>query len=116
MRHLKQGRKFGRERGDRKVFLRDLTYQLVMRGRVVTTAARAKELKRVVERLVTYGKRQDVAGLRLLVSKLPKEAAYRMQHDIAPRYVDRKGGYTRVVKHMERRVQDNAEKATIEFV
>ncbi len=116
MRHLKRGRKFGRERGDRKNFLRDLAYQLVMRDSIVTTEARAKELKRLADRLVTYGKRQNIAGLRQLLKRLPKQAAYRMQHEIAPRYAERHGGYTRVIRHMERRVQDNARKATIEFV
>ena len=116
MRHLKHGRKFGRERGDRRLFLRNLMHQLVMSDRIVTTEARARELRRLVERLITYGKKQNLAGLRLLLRRMPHASAERIYRELAPRYAERRGGYTRIVKHAERRVQDGAKKATIEFV
>ncbi len=116
MRHLKQGRKFGRERGQRKAFLKGLAHNLIQRERIITTEARAKELRPFVERLITYGKKQNLAGLRLLLKQLPKSTAYKMQHTIAPKYKERQGGYTRIVKHTERRKQDGAKKATIEFI
>ena len=116
MKHLKKGRKFGRERGQRRAFMKGLAHNLIQREHIITTEARAKELRPFVERLVTYGKKQNLAGLRMLLKYLPKTTAYKMQHTIAPRYEDRKGGYTRVVKHVERRKQDGAKKATIEFV
>lgn len=93
-----------------------LAHNLIQRGRIVTTEARAKELKPFVERLISYGKKQNLSGLRLLLKYLPKSTAYKVQHTLAPQYKDRKGGYTRIVKHTERRKQDGAKKATIEFV
>ena len=116
VRHANKGRKFGRERGQRKAFLRNLAGQLITRERITTTEARAKELRGVVERMVTYGKRQNLASLRRLTEKLPKQAAYKMYHELAPRYAERKGGYTRVVKKAQARKSDGAKMAVIEFV
>jgi len=116
MKHLKKGRKFGRKRGQRKAFMKILANNLIQHEQIITTEARAKELRPFVERLVTYGKKQNLHGFRLLLEKLPKDAAYKLYHEIAPRYLNRKGGYTRVVKHTERRKQDGAKKATIEFI
>lgn len=116
MRHANKGRKFGRERGQRKAFLRNLAGQLVTRERITTTEARAKELRGIVERLVTYGKRQNVAGLRLLMRKIPKTAAYKVYHELAGRYEKRAGGYTRIIKRARARRNDGAKMATIEFV
>lgn len=116
MRHAKRTRKFGLKRGPRRAFLRGLAGNLITRGKITTTEARAKELQRIVERYVTYGKRQSVASLRLLVSVLPKQSAYKMYHNIAPRYQDRRGGYTRVVKLVRPRVHDGSKMARIEFV
>ena len=116
MRHLKKGRKFGRKRGQRRAFLQSLANNLIQHGRITTSEARAKELRPYVERLVTYGKKQNLHGLRLLLQKLPRNAAYKLYHEIAPRYQDRNGGYTRVVKRAERKKQDGSRQATIEFV
>lgn len=116
MRHLKKGRKFGLKRGQRKAFIKILAHNFVMHEKIKTTEARAKEIKKVVERFVTYGKKQNVAALRLLMEKLPKAAAYKVYHEIAPRYKDRKGGYTRVVKQATRRKHDASKMAIIEFV
>lgn len=82
----------------------------------MTTVARAKELKPIVERFITYGKKQNLHALRLLMKKLPREAAYKVYHEIAPRYLERKGGYTRIVKQSKRRVHDGSKMAYIEFV
>lgn len=116
MRHLKKGRKFGRKRGKRKAFLAGLAANLIRRGSVLTTEARAKEIRPVAERLVTYGKRGDLTGLRTLLKKLPKKEAYKMHHEIAPRYKERSGGYTRITKLVKRRLGDAARMARIEFV
>ena len=116
MRHLKKGKKFHRKRGERKAFIKTIASNLVVREKITTTEAKAKELKKVVDRLVTYGKKQDLAGLKLLVKKLPKRSAYKMYHEIAPRYKERKGGYTRVVKLAKRKQNDGSKMATIEFV
>lgn len=116
MRHLNKGRKFGRERGQRKAFLRNLAGQLIQHERIVTTDARAKELRTKVERFVTYGKKQNLAGLRLLLRTLPKTSAYKVYHELAPRYAERRGGYTRIVKRARARTNDGARMAVIEFV
>ncbi len=116
MRHLKKGRKFGRKKGQRKAFLMALANNFIQKEKILTTEARAKELRSFVERLVTHGKRQNLAGLRLLIKKLPKSSAYKVYYDIAPRYSDREGGYTRVLKYMKARKGDGAKMATIEFV
>lgn len=116
MRHLKKGRKFGRKKGQRKAFLKSLADNLVRHGRILTTEARAKELKLFVERLVTHGKKQNLVGLRLLLRKLSKEAAYKLYHEISPRYAGRVGGYTRITKVGKRRQKDGSKLAYIEFV
>ena len=116
MRHGKKGRKFGLKSGKRRAFLRILAGNLVQRGRIVTTEARAKEIRPLVERLISHGKKQNVAALRLLMSRLPRDAAYKVYHDIAPRYKDRKGGYTRITKRAKVRQHDASHMATIEFV
>ncbi len=116
MKHLKKGRKFGRKRGQRKALMSSLASSLIHHERIDTTEAKAKELKSHMGKLVTIGKKQEVSALRRLMKKLPKDAAYKMYHVIAPRYEDRNGGYTRIIKHAKRRKQDGAKKATIEFV
>ena len=116
MRHLNKTKKFGLKRGPRKAFLKILANNLIQREKITTTEARAKAIRSIVERFVTYGKRQDVVSLRLLISKLPKAAAYKIYHEIAPRYKDRKGGYVRVIKQAKRRVHDASKMAIVEFV
>jgi large subunit ribosomal protein L17 len=116
MRHLKKGRKFGRMRGQRKSFLKSLANNLVRHGKILTTESRAKELKAFIERLITRGKKQNLAGLRLLLQKLPKDSAYKLYHEIAPRYAGRVGGYSRIIKLTKRRQSDGSKMAYIEFV
>ncbi|MAF79477.1 50S ribosomal protein L17 [bacterium] len=116
MRHLKKGKKFGRKRGQRKAFKKNLAVSLIRHGKITTTEARAKEVRRIVERLITHGKKQDLASLRRLMQKLPKAEAYKLHHEIAPKYKDRKGGYTRITKHTKVRQGDAAKRATIELV
>ena len=116
MRHGVKGRKFGLKMGPRRAFLRILAQNLIRQERITTTEARAKELRGIVERYVTYGKKQNLAGLRLLLQKLPKAAAYKMYHEIAPRYAGRSGGYTRIVKRAKPRAHDSSRMAIIEFV
>lgn len=116
MRHLKKGRKLGLKRGPRIAFKRILAHNLIMKEKIRTTEARAKEIRPLVERMITYGKKQNLAGMRLLIEKLPRDAAYKIYHEIAPRYKDRKGGYTRITKQAIPRRNDGARMATIEFV
>ena len=116
MRHGKKGRKFGRESGQRRAFLKGLLNNLIMRESIETTEPRAKELRPKMEKLLTLAKKQTMASFRLLLSRLPKQSAQKLYYEIAPRYVDRKGGYLRIIKGMKRRKRDSAKMAIIEFV
>lgn len=82
----------------------------------MTTEARAKEIRPRIEKLITVAKKNDLHALRILTSRLPQKAALKLYHDIAPRYKERNGGYTRIIKAGEVRKQDGAEQAVIEFV
>ena len=116
MRHLSKGRKFGRVRGVRKSFIQGLLNNLILEEKIKTTPARAKEIKPKVEKLLTLAKKQNLASLRLLISRLPKAAATKLYYELAPKYKDRKGGYTRIIKLGVTRKRDAAEQVIIEFV
>lgn len=116
MRHGNQGKKFGRKRGPRKAFLKTLVGNLITKERMVTTETRAKEVKRLVERCVTHGKKQNLAALKLLIQRVPKQAAYKVYHDLSIRFKNRQGGYTKITKLAKQRKQDGAKMAIIEFV
>jgi len=116
MRHHNTNRKFGRERNVREALLRSLARNLVNEGRITTTLARAKELRPLVEKLVTHGKRGTLASRRILISRLGRmPEAKKIMETIAPRYTERHGGYTRIVK-MTPRTGDASPRALIEFV
>jgi large subunit ribosomal protein L17 len=117
MRHGNKNRKFGRERKVRSTFLKGLALDLIRHGKITTTEARAKELKKVVEPLVTLAKKEDVASRRLVTSRLMnrKPESKKLMEEIAPAYKSRRGGYTRVTK-LPVRKSDAARMAVIEFV
>jgi len=119
MRHLKKGRKLNRTASHRKALFSNLAASLVIHKKIRTTEAKSKELRSFVERLVTYAKRGDVHGRRLILKKIAgkrgKEIANILIHDIAPSYADRNGGYTRIIK-LENRKNDNAPVSLVEFV
>ena len=85
-----------------------LMHNLIEEGRIKTTDSRAKEIRPKVEKLVTIGKRGDVASLRLLLSRLPKDSATKLYYEIAPKYKERKGGYLRMIKLSKSRRRDAA--------
>src|SRR3990167_380966 len=72
MRHGKKGRKFGRKTGKRRAFRKGLAHNLILKGKIETTEARAKEIRPVVEKLVTLAKKQTLSSLRLLLARLPR--------------------------------------------
>lgn len=116
MRHQVHGSRFGRTFNARKGLFRSLVSALVEHGRIETTLAKAKELRRHVERAVTLGKKGSLHARRLLLARYPnKSTVETLMSDLAPRFKDRNGGYTRIVK-TERRPGDSAEMAIIEFV
>ena len=119
MRHAKKGRKLNRTASHRHALLSNLSCSLVKHKQIITTLPKAKELRKFVERLVTYAKRGDVHGRRLIMKKIKgsnkKEISNILIHDIAPNYKDKSGGYTRIIK-LNNRKNDNAKLSLIEFV
>ncbi len=116
MRHNVAGRLFGRTANQRKALFRALVGSLIEHQRIETTLAKAKETRRLAEKLVTLGKRGDLHAKRLVMAKLPNRAlVVKLFDEIAPRFADRNGGYTRIVP-TRRRVNDRAQMAVLEFV
>lgn len=116
MRHRKKGRKLSRRSSHRRLMLAGQVKALIHRGKVDTTVARAKESRRLADRLVTWAKRGDTAARRQAFRVLQdKEAVTRLFEEIGPRYQDREGGYTRVLK-LPPRSGDGAEMARLMWV
>ncbi len=116
MRHRTAGRKFGRTRDTRRAFLQNLATALIIAGKIRTTEARAKELRRFLEPLVTTSKRGTSAlVIRAVRKSLPSKAALKLVREIGPRFVGRPGGYTRLTR-LPQRTSDSAPQAVIEFV
>ena len=116
MRHLKAGRKFGRTSAHRKALFRNLVGALIERERISTTLAKAKELRGIVERTITLGKKGTLLARRQAFKLAPqKEAVQKVFGSLADRYANRPGGYTRIIKIGPRR-GDNAPMAFIELV
>lgn len=110
-------RSFNRPARQRDALLRSQARSLIMHERISTTEAKAKSLRPYVERLVTYGKSNTLASRRLAKSKLGDDAAVKkLFASIAPRYAERPGGYTRIVKRARRGVNDGRKLAYIAFV
>lgn len=99
-----------------KPFLKILANNLILQEKIETIEGRARELRPLVERLISYGKKQKLAAYRMLLKKLPQAAADKIYYELAPRYQDRPGGYLRIIKHSQTRKNDGAKIVTIEFV
>jgi large subunit ribosomal protein L17 len=116
MRHQRAGRKLGRDSAHRKALYSNLAGALIEHGRIRTTEAKAKEVRPIVEKMVTLGKRGDLHAHRQAVAFLrSKPIAHKLFAEVAPRFTDRPGGYTRVVK-LDPRQGDAAPMAYLEFV
>ena len=116
MRHRKKGRKLGRKIGNRRALLMNLASQLVVHKRIKTTDAKAKELRSFIEPLVSLAKKDNLHSRRMVIRKLPHKNIVRtLFKEIAPRFVDRAGGYTRIIK-LGYRDNDRAPVSIIEFV
>lgn len=116
MRHGKTGRRLGRSVSHRKAMFANLAASLIEHEQIVTTLPKAKDLRPIVEKLVTLGKRGDLHARRLAISQIRSETMVgRLFDTIAPRYASRNGGYLRIMKAGFRH-GDNAALAVIEFV
>ncbi len=109
-------RKLGRPSDQRRAMLRNMTTSLLENGRIKTTVDRAKEVRRTTEKMITLGKKGDLAARRRASRYITKpEVVQKLFSDIAPKYEDRQGGYTRIIK-IGPRVGDSAKMAYIELV
>ncbi len=115
MRHLKSGRKLGRTSAHRKALLRNLVTSLLEHEQITTTDAKAKELRRVADRMITLGKRGTLDARRRALSYVRKRSVVqKLFGEVAERFQTRPGGYTRIVK-LGQRHGDNAPMSVIEL-
>ena len=117
MRHRVKGKKLGRPTEHRMLMLRNLVTDLMEHGKVVTTVARAKELRRLADKVITKAKQEDkVKAIREVLQVVTKkDIAYKIVNEIAPKYKDRNGGYTRLL-HYHFRKGDAAPTAIVMLV
>ena len=115
MKKLQKGRKFNRERDQRRALLRTLAVSLLLKEKITTTEAKAKELSPFVQRKITRAKKGDLSARRYLLTLFPERIAKKLIEDLGVRYKDRNGGYTRVIK-LGQRKSDSAKMAIIELV
>jgi large subunit ribosomal protein L17 len=116
MRHKKLGRRFGRQSGHRQAMFSNMAAALIKHEQIVTTLPKAKELRPIVEKLVTLGKKGGLDKRRQAISEMRDlDQVKKLFAVLAPRYKDRQGGYTRIIK-AGFRYGDNAPMAVIEFV
>lgn len=116
MRHARSGKKLGRDAAHRKALYANLTGALITHGRIETTEAKAKAVRPHAEKMITLGKRGDLHARRQAMAVLrSNDVVHRLFADVAPRFADREGGYTRIVK-LGPRQGDAADMALLELV
>ena len=115
MRKRKKGRKLSRQRGQRQALLKALASALILREKIKTTEAKAKEMAGFVEKFITIAKKGNLAPRRRLAKFFSPKIVKKLIIEIAPKYQDRPGGYTRIIK-LGPRKSDGAKMAIIEFV
>ncbi len=116
MRHHNKNKKFGRSSEQVKALMVSLASALIERGKIKTTETKAKALRPFMEKLVTRANKGDLASRRLIISKIGSQLnTKKLIDEIAPKYKDRNGGYTRIVK-LSPRASDASKMAIIEFV
>jgi len=116
VRHRRKGRRFGVQPSHRRQMLSNLACAVLEHERIKTTEARAKEVRPMVEKMITMGKAGDLNSRRTAIGQLRnKEVSYKLFNEIGPRYADRQGGYTRIT-HLGPRPGDAAEMVYLELV
>lgn len=116
MQHRKAGKKLGRTASHRLALFRNLIRAMVISEKIVTTETKAKTVKPIIEKLVSVARKNDLAHIRLAAIWLPDKALLKkLMTTIAPRYINRPGGYTRIIK-LGRRAGDAAPVVQLEFV
>jgi large subunit ribosomal protein L17 len=116
VRHRRSGRKLGRDASHRKALYANLTSELIEHGRIKTTAAKAKEVKPIAEQMITLGRRGGVHARRQALKYLrSQDVVHKLFSDVGPRFVDRPGGYSRIIR-IGPRPGDAAEMVYLELV
>jgi large subunit ribosomal protein L17 len=116
VRHHRSGKKLGRDASHRKALYANLTGSLIEHGRIKTTVAKAKAVRPIAEKMITLGRRGDLAARRQALAYLrSNDVVHLLFAEVAPRFTDRPGGYTRIVK-IGPRAGDAAEMAYLELV
>ena len=115
MKKRKKGRKLSRKRNQRGALLKNLALTLILKEKIKTTEAKAKEVSSFFEKFLTKAKKGDLASRRFLAKFFPPKIVKKLVDEIAPRYKDRPGGYTRIIK-LGLRKSDGAKMAIIELV
>lgn len=116
MKHHNKNRKFGREKNQRNALIKGLMYAIIRDEGITTTEPKAKEVRPHVERLITNAKKQTLASMRSVEAKIgSKKMVQKLVKEIAPKYAERAGGYTRIIK-LPLRKSDGAKMARIELV
>lgn len=115
MRKRNKGRKFGRKSDQRKALLRSLARALFLSGKIRTTEAKAKEVRLIVEKMITKAKKGGLANSRLLARDLSPDVVKKLIEEIAPQYKERSGGYVRIIKLGQRQI-DGSRMAIIELI
>lgn len=115
MRKRKSGRKLSRKRNQRKALLKSLASTLILKEKIKTTEAKAKEVSVFAEKFITKAKKDDLSSRRLLAKVFPPKLVKKLVEEIGPKYKDRPGGYTRIIK-LGPRKSNGAKIAIIELV
>lgn len=115
MQKQKRGRQLSRKTDQRRALLKILAGNLILKERIKTTKAKAKETAPFVEKIITRAKKQNLASRRILASLLSEKAATKAFKELGPRYLERKGGYTRIIK-LGPRLSDATEMVILELV
>ncbi len=115
MRKFKKGRKFSRKTDQRRALLKSLASNLFLKGKMKTTEAKAKEISAISEKLITKAKESSPHSKKLLAASLNPKVAKKLTEDLALKFKDRKGGYTRIIRIGQRK-SDSAKMAIIELV
>lgn len=117
MMHNVAGKRLGRNTAHRRALRMNFTVSLIQHERVVTTLAKAKALRPFVEKIITLGKKKDLARVRRAVGLLQdKDAVKKLFDELGPRYQNRQGGYTRIMRLADYRIGDGGSKAILELV
>jgi len=115
MKHLIKGRQFKRNKSQREALLGHIARAVILNGKVITTSAKAKETAPYLEKLITAAKKQDLTSAKKIHGIFDNEISKKLIKEIAPRYHERKGGYSRITK-VGFRKGDQAEMAMLELV